>query len=100
MVVVLLTVTGGIACLGSVIVARHRAQAAADLAALAAAGALPAGPAAACSSAAMVVDRMRATLAGCRVENLEVVVAVRVPVPLVTGGVVSAATARAGPAGR
>jgi len=37
MVVVLLSVTGGCACLGAAVVARHRAQAAADLAALAAA---------------------------------------------------------------
>ena len=35
MVVVLLSVTGGCACLGAAVVARHRAQAAADLAALA-----------------------------------------------------------------
>ncbi len=43
MVVVLLSVTGGCACLGAAVVARHRAQAAADLAALAAAARLPAG---------------------------------------------------------
>jgi len=40
MVAVLLSITGGGAYLGSAVVARHRAQAAADLAALAAAARL------------------------------------------------------------
>jgi Flp pilus assembly protein TadG len=44
MVVVLLTVTGGVAQLGAAVVARHRAQAAADLAALAALAGCPPEP--------------------------------------------------------
>ncbi|WP_353733527.1 pilus assembly protein TadG-related protein, partial [Mycobacterium tuberculosis] len=43
MVAVLLCVTGAGAYLGSAVVARHRAQAAADLASLAAAARLPSG---------------------------------------------------------
>ncbi|BBU20638.1 hypothetical protein MYXE_04270 [Mycobacterium xenopi] len=52
MVAVLLCVTGGGAYLGSVVVARHRAQAAADLAALAAAARVSAGADVACARAA------------------------------------------------
>ena len=54
MVAVLLSVTGGSAYLGSAVVARHRAQAAADLAALAAAAGLAAGPETACVHAEAV----------------------------------------------
>ncbi|OBF06204.1 helicase [Mycobacterium sp. ACS4054] len=93
MVAVLLSVTGAGAYLGAVVVARHRAQAAADLAALAAAARLPAGPEAACARATAVAHRMRAGDAGCVVEDLDVVVTVRVPV---FGGAAGAA-ARAGP---
>jgi len=90
-----LVVLGGV-WLGSVVVARHRAQAAADLAALAAALRLPTGAAAACREARAVADVMGATLSGCDVERLDVVVTVTTPV----GGriaVESRATARAGP---
>lgn len=100
MVAVLLTVTCGVGCLGSVIAARHRAQAAADLAALAGAAALPAGPAAACRTAAVLIDRMRATPTGCVVENLDVVVTARIPVVFGVGSLDTEATARAGPVQR
>lgn len=93
MVAVLLCVTGAGAYLGSVVVARHRAQAAADLAALAAAARLPAGAEAACARATAVARAMR-TDASCAVGDLDVVVMVRVAV---FGGAASAA-ARAGPA--
>ncbi|WP_235626858.1 pilus assembly protein TadG-related protein, partial [Mycobacterium tuberculosis] len=53
MVAVLLCVTGAGAYLGSAVVARHRAQAAADLASLAAAARLPSGLAAACARATL-----------------------------------------------
>ncbi|WP_423202339.1 Rv3654c family TadE-like protein [Mycobacterium decipiens] len=95
MVAVLLWVTGAGAYLGSVVVARHRAQAAADLAALAAAARLPSGPASACARAALVARAMRVDHAHCGVENLDVVVTVEVAV--VFAGVATAA-ARAGPA--
>ena len=95
MVAVLLWVTGASAYVGAAVVARHRAQAVADLAALAAAARLPAGVAAACASASAVAREMRVDDVGCRVDDLDVVVTVAVPV--VFAGVARAA-ARAGPA--
>ncbi|WP_231996223.1 Rv3654c family TadE-like protein [Mycobacterium scrofulaceum] len=94
MVAVLFCVTGAGAYLGAVVVARHRAQAAADLAALAAAARLPSGAEAACARATAVARRMRADDTGCAVDGLDVVVTVRV---VVFGGAARAA-ARAGPA--
>lgn len=95
MVVVLLSVTGAGAYVGSAVLARHRAQAAADLAALAGAARLPAGAAAACERATAVAREMRVNDAQCEVDELDVVVAVRVVVAF--GGAARAA-ARAGPA--
>jgi secretion/DNA translocation related TadE-like protein len=94
MVVVLLWVTGAGAYLGSAVVARHRAQAAADLAALAGAERLPSGPAAACARAAAVAHEMRLNEVECGVDELDVVVTVEVAVAF--AGVARAA-ARAGP---
>lgn len=94
MVAVLLCVTGAGAYIGSVVVARHRAQAAADLAALAAAARLPSGAEAACACASATARTMRVDDVGCRVDDLDVVVVVRVAVAF--GGVAQAA-ARAGP---
>lgn len=76
MVAVLLCVTGAGAYLGSAVVARHRAQAAADLASLAAAARLPSGLAAACARATLVARAMRVEHAQCRVVDLDVVVTV------------------------
>jgi len=108
MVVALLWVTGAGAYLGAVVVARHRAQAAADLAALAAAGRVPAGAAAACAWAtatarAMRVDDIRCETGGpggrADLRDLDVIVTVSVAIRV---GVFPAATAvaaaRAGPA--
>ncbi|KAA1249147.1 flp pilus-assembly TadE/G-like family protein [Mycobacterium simiae] len=94
MVAVLLFVTAAGAYLGAVAVARHRAQAAADLAALAAAARLPHGPAAACASATAVARAMRIGGVQCGVQGLDVVVTVEVPVGF--PGTARAA-ARAGP---
>jgi secretion/DNA translocation related TadE-like protein len=97
MVAVLLSITGGGAYLGSAVVARHRAQAAADLAALAAAARLAAGPEAACAHAKAVARQMRVSTTGCDVDDLDVVVTVEVR--LAVGGWGGArAAARAGPA--
>jgi len=93
MVVVLLWVTGAGAYLGSVVVARHRAQAAADLSALAAAARLPLGAQAACARATAVAREMRVDDARCEVDDLDVVVTVRV----VAFAAVARAAARAGP---
>jgi secretion/DNA translocation related TadE-like protein len=97
MVAVLLSITGGGVYLGSAVVARHRAQAAADLAALAAATRLAAGPETACAQAKAVAREMRVITAGCAVDDLDVVVTTEVRLAL--GGWGSArAAARAGPA--
>lgn len=95
MVVVLLWATGAAAYLGSAVVGRHRAQAVADLAALAAAARLTAGPDAACLNAAAVAREMRVDDIGCVVDGLDVVITARVAV-VVAG--TARATARAGPA--
>ena len=96
MVTVLLCITGAGAYLGSVVVARHRAQAAADLAALAAAARLPSGAAAACARATAVAHEMRVDDTECGVDGLDVVVTAQVAVAF--AGVARAA-ARAGPVG-
>ncbi|AQT81998.1 hypothetical protein B1R94_26175 [Mycolicibacterium litorale] len=96
LIVVLVAVTLGGVHLGSAVVARHRAQAAADLAALAAAIWLPGGSAAACREAAGVSRAVGATLSACTVEDLDVVVTIDVVTGGLTGGRAQA-KARAGP---
>jgi secretion/DNA translocation related TadE-like protein len=98
LVAALIAVTLGGVWVGAAVLARHRAQAAADLAALAAATRLPAGAEAACRSADGVVRAMRATLRGCTVAQLDVTVVVSVDTGLRMGGPARAA-ARAGPTG-
>ncbi|MEY8013983.1 Rv3654c family TadE-like protein [Mycobacterium sp. HUMS_12744610] len=99
MVAVVLCVTVAGAYLGAVVVARHRAQAAADLAALAAAARLPAGATAACARATAVARRMGAAAVRCEMDGLDVVVTVDVAVGLVGPAGIARAAARAGPAG-
>jgi secretion/DNA translocation related TadE-like protein len=94
MVAVLLCITGAGAYLGSVVVARHRAQAAADLAALAAAARLPSGVTAACARATAVAHAMRVDDAQCDVDGLDVVVTAQVVVAFAGA---ARAAARAGP---
>ena len=90
--------TGGV-YVGSAVVTRHRAQAAADLAALAAAVHLVDGTGAACTRASALARAMHTAVTGCVVENLDVIVTVDAPVSLGRMGVGRArATARAGPA--
>ncbi len=93
---VLVTLTLAVAC-GVAVVAAHRAaQAAADLAALAAAGALQDGrdP---CASAADIAGDNRAALRDCRVDGWSVSVVVVSEAHLPTGRVELPARARAGP---
>ncbi|GAA4805992.1 Rv3654c family TadE-like protein [Tomitella cavernea] len=66
---------------GGAVVARHRAQAAADLAALAAAGALVDGSGA-CASAHTVAERNGARVSACTVEGRTVLVHATAPLPL------------------
>lgn len=82
--------------LGAAVLARHRAQSAADLAVLAAAGWLPAGREAACHGAGRVSGAMGAVVRGCDIDDLDIVVTVTVAL----GGWVGSeaqASARAGP---
>lgn len=98
MIAVLMSIMLGAMVFGMAVVARHRAQAAADLAALAAAGQLASGGAVACATASAVAGAMQSTVSTCRVEELDVVVSVELGVRLGRWGVGSArALARAGP---
>ena len=95
--IVLVLAAVAFAMAGAATVARHRAQAAADLAALA--GALLAGDGeeAACQRAADVSARNGARLADCRLEGFDVVVAVEVAPARIVGIGVARGAARAGP---
>lgn len=98
MLVVLLVICLGGVAVGSAVIARHRAQAAADLGALAAAGRLALGKDAACAWAASVTRGMGGSVSSCVVEDLDVVVSVRIAANLGRWGVGTArAAARAGP---
>ncbi len=77
------------ATVASAVVARHRAQAAADLGALAGAARAAQGEAVACARAAELVRANRARLVGCRLDGLDLVVTAAVGP--------ARATARAGP---
>jgi len=96
-ILALIAVTVALAHVGSGVLARHRAQSAADLAALAAAAESVRGTERACSAAGEVAGRVRATVRDCRIDGWDVVVTVTVPVGLGSG--VATAAARAGPAG-
>lgn len=94
---VLVSVTAAGACIGAAVIARHRAQSAADLAALAAAARLVAGTAAACGQAASVTRPAGTRIVACEVDGLDVVVTVETPTGVGVWGPARAA-ARAGPA--
>ena len=85
--------------LGEALVARHHAESAADLAALAAAVHLVTGEQYACSQARRITDRMRVALVSCRAEGWDVLVDVSAQPPgwLASLGAATA-HARAGPA--
>jgi secretion/DNA translocation related TadE-like protein len=98
MMAVLLAVSTGGLYLGSAVIARHRAQAAADLASLAAAGRVAHGVDTACAQADLVARAMRTTVTQCVIEDLDVVVTVDASLALGRFGVGPArAAARAGP---
>ncbi|MGW0040761.1 Rv3654c family TadE-like protein [Rhodococcus sp. NPDC003348] len=94
----LVAVVAAVGYLGSALVTRHRAQAVADLGALAAAGVADLGVDGACTAAGEVAGRSRATVLECRLEGWDAVVRVAVPVPLSLGYTEATAAARAGPA--
>ena len=83
---------------GAAVGARHQAQSAADLAALAGAGALDRGVADACETARGLAIRMGTQLRECTIDDWDVIVAVGQPVFLGRFGMPDAiASARAGP---
>jgi secretion/DNA translocation related TadE-like protein len=98
MMAVLVAITFGAIHVGSAVIARHRAQSAADMAALAGAAAMPAGTAAACTTASDVAQAMGTTQAGCEPDGLDLVVTVDAQLTLSAWGLGPArAVARAGP---
>jgi secretion/DNA translocation related TadE-like protein len=88
-----------VAAAGAVIVARHRAQAAADLAALAGAARAVEGETAACARAGEIAAANGARLRSCRLTGWDLTVSTEVS-PAQVAAVAGAATAsaRAGPA--
>ncbi|GAA3557078.1 hypothetical protein GCM10022222_45930 [Amycolatopsis ultiminotia] len=82
---------------GVAITARHRAEAAADLGALAAAAHAADGPTTACARAREVADRERAVVTSCRWRDRDAFVEVRSTVAPVPGSPPPTARARAGP---
>ncbi|MFE9633209.1 Rv3654c family TadE-like protein [Streptomyces sp. NPDC006463] len=91
---VLGAVFGGVLLLGQAVVARHRAAAAADLAALAAAATWAHGPETACAAARRVARAQGASLGACTVRGEVAEVTARPA----TGPFAPTITARAGPA--
>jgi secretion/DNA translocation related TadE-like protein len=91
---------GAGAAVGAATVARHRAQVAADMGALAGAMHVIEGEAVACAEAGALVVANGGRLMACRTEVLDIVVTADVDVTGVPGFIGSAsATARAGPIG-
>lgn len=90
---VLGAVFGGVLLLGQAVVARHRAAAAADLAALAAAAYWARGPETACAAALRVARAQGAALAACSLRGEDAEVTARPA----AGTFTPAIRARAGP---
>ncbi|MGI5221885.1 Rv3654c family TadE-like protein [Nocardia sp. CA-290969] len=97
-VAALIALTVLVTQIGGVVVARHRAQAAADLSALAAAAGLRDGAEAGCTAAESLGRRMRAAITRCEVEGWDVLIEVEEKVPVGPFGARRIrAIARAGP---
>ncbi|ONI79024.1 hypothetical protein ALI144C_29520 [Actinosynnema sp. ALI-1.44] len=95
-VAMLMLIAGSVFMIGAVASARHRADSAADLSALAAAASWPWGEEIACDQAQWVVERMRMRLDECRMNGQAVHVVVIAPV---SGLGQITARATAGPVG-
>lgn len=94
----LVTLTVVVLALGAAVSTRHRAEAAADLAALAAASHALDGVEAACARADVVTDGMGAQLVRCELDGWDAVVEVDVRGPTTLSGLGSGhGRARAGP---
>ncbi len=96
-VAVLVVLAGVVWTLGAAVVARHRAAGAADLAALAAAGAAHRGTGAACARADVLGDRMRVRIAECRLDGWDALVVTTVDTAGLPLSGPATARARAGP---
>lgn len=98
-IAVLCLVAAVVLVCGAVAQTRHRTTAAADLAALAAAGYTPYGQQAACGRANWVAEQMRVRVKSCRLSGWDALVEVSAALPgeLAGFGAV-AARSRAGPA--
>jgi secretion/DNA translocation related TadE-like protein len=93
-----MTITAVVLWFGAAVVTRHRADSAADLAALSAAGAVVDGERQACGRARWVADQMSVGLRSCRLSGWDVLVEVVAVPPGVLSHFGSAeARARAGP---
>ena len=98
MIAALVTVSAAAVQLGAAVGTRHRAEAAADLAALAAATRAVQGVAAACDSARVVTEGMGTELVRCDLDGWHAVVQVRAQGPVsVLGWGSGHGRARAGP---
>ncbi|MFD6896789.1 Rv3654c family TadE-like protein [Rhodococcus sp. NPDC060086] len=94
----LIAITATVLHVGSVVVVRHRLQAAADLAALAVASSLDRGATEACAVAETVTVRMDVGVRSCRIHGWDAVVETYAPVSPLFGDRDASAIARAGPA--
>jgi secretion/DNA translocation related TadE-like protein len=94
---VVVLVATGFAVAGAAFVARHRAQAAADLAALAGSMRALDGEEAACERAADVSARNGARMVACQLDELDLIVTVEVAPALLAKMGSARASARAGP---
>jgi secretion/DNA translocation related TadE-like protein len=86
--------------LGTAVLARHRAESAADLSALAAASHAAEGPTRACERAKWIATRMAVSLMSCRWQRLDAFVEVQAPSLGFAGLPGPSARARAGPTGQ
>jgi secretion/DNA translocation related TadE-like protein len=100
-ILVVLTVATAVVWVVAATTTRHRAESAADLAALAAAGVALDGERSACGRARWVAERMRVELSSCRLVGWDALVEVTAePSDLFAGLGPAAARARAGPVER
>jgi secretion/DNA translocation related TadE-like protein len=78
---VVIVLTAAVAAAGTVVAARHRAEAVADMAALAAAQHAVAGQAAACAAARALTDEEHVLLLKCRLDGLDALVTTGMAAP-------------------
>ena len=98
MIAALATVTAGGAHVGAAVIARHQAQAAADLGALAGAAYLPGGVDTACAQVSVLARAMGTVAVTCAADGLDLVVTVEASTAVGPAWMGAArAVARAGP---